>query len=84
MNRRDLQRLSSVRLSEAKILLDNGYYSGAYYLLGYAVECALKACIAKQVKRHEFPDRQTVNDSYTHNLQSLLRISGLEVELEQT
>ena len=84
MNRRDLQRLSNIRLTEAKVLLDNEHYSGAYYLLGYAVECALKACIAKRIRRHDFPDRQTVNDSFTHNLQSLLRVSGLEVELEQT
>ncbi|MCH8297148.1 MAG: HEPN domain-containing protein [Chloroflexi bacterium] len=83
MNRRDLQRLSNTRLMEAKVLLDNRHYSGAYYLLGYSVECALKACIAKRVQRHDFPDRQTVNDSYTHNLQLLLKVSGLEVELDQ-
>ena len=83
MNRRDLQRLSNIRLSEAKVLLDNEYYSGAYYLLGYAVECALKACIAKQVQRHDFPNRQTVNDSYTHNLRALLKVSGLEIELRR-
>ncbi len=83
MNRRDLQRLSNIRLSEAKVLLDNEYYSGAYYLLGYAVECALKACIAKQVQRHDFPNRQTVNDSYTHNLRALLKVSGLEIEVRR-
>ncbi len=83
MNRRDLQRLSNMRLSEAKVLLDSGYYSGAYYLLGYAVECALKACIARRVQQHEFPDLQTVRDSYTHNLQSLLNVSGLESDLDQ-
>ena len=52
MYKRDLQRISDIRLSEAKVLLDNEYYSGAYYQLGYSVECALKACIAKQVQRH--------------------------------
>ena len=83
MNRRDLQRLSNIRLSEAKALLDNGYYSGAYYLLGYAVECALKACIAKQVRQHDFPDLHRVRDSYTHDLQALLKISGLDIELGQ-
>ncbi len=81
MNRRDLQRLSNIRLSEAKALLDNEYYSGAYYMLGYAVECALKACIAKQVQRHDFPNRRTVFDSYTHDLRLLLKVSGLEFEL---
>jgi hypothetical protein len=47
MNRNDLQNLSRLREKEAKVLLDNGCFAGAYYLLGYAVECALKACIAK-------------------------------------
>ena len=83
MNRRDLQRLSNIRLREAKALLDSRYYSGAYYLLGYAVECALKACIARQVQRHDFPDLHRVRDSYTHDLQALLKVSGLDIELGQ-
>jgi len=39
MNRVDLQKLSRIRVKEAKVLLDNGYFNGAYYLLGYSVEC---------------------------------------------
>ncbi len=50
MNRSDFQRLTRLRLDEAKVLLANERYQGAYYLIGYAVECALKACIAKQTK----------------------------------
>jgi len=45
---------------------------GAYYLAGYAVECALKACIAKKTQRHEFPDKRRVDASHTHNLIQLL------------
>jgi HEPN domain-containing protein len=82
MNRKDLQRISRLRVREARILLKEGYYSGAYYLLGYAIECALKACIAKQIRRHDFPDRKLINDSYTHNLETLLKLSGLKTELE--
>jgi hypothetical protein len=81
MNRGDLQEISRLRVREARVLLQNGYYSGAYYLVGYAVECALKACIAKQVRRHDFPDRKLVNDSYTHDLERLLGVSGLRDEL---
>ena len=47
MDRRELQSLSRVRAKEAKALLDAGLHEGAFYLAGYAVECALKACIAK-------------------------------------
>jgi HEPN domain-containing protein len=43
LNRRDFQELALVRLNEAKVLLDAGHFDGAYYLAGYAVECALKA-----------------------------------------
>lgn len=83
MNRSDLQGISRLRVKEARLLLNNSYFSGAYYLLGYAIECALKACIAKQIKRYDFPDRKLVSDSYTHNLETLLSISGLKVELQR-
>jgi HEPN domain-containing protein len=80
MNRTDFQRLARLRVKEAKTLLDNQCYEGAYYLLGYAVECAFKACIAKRIKRYEFPDKKLVNEIYTHDLSKLLSVSGLELE----
>src|SRR3990172_10252014 len=80
MNRTDLQHLTRIRLREARVLLNNRNYEGAYYLLGYAVECAFKACIARQTRRHDFPDKKFVNDIYTHDLNKLLRLSGLEPE----
>lgn len=82
MNRDDFQRISRLRVREAKALLDKAFYSGAYYLLGYAVECALKACIAKQTKKHDFPDKNTVRESYTHDLEKLLRVAGLATFLD--
>jgi HEPN domain-containing protein len=78
VDRRDLQALSRVRLKEAKALLRGGMPDGAYYLAGYAVECALKACIAKTTQRHEFPDKGRVNSSYTHSLSKLVELAGLE------
>ena len=78
MNRTDLQHLSRLREQEAQVLLDNSCFAGAYYLLGYAVECALKACIAKQIRRYDFPDRRLVNDSHTHDLEKLLNVSGMK------
>jgi hypothetical protein len=82
MNRSDFQRLSRLRVKEAKVLLDNDCAPGASYLLGYAVECALKACIAKKTKRYDFPDRNQVNESYTHNLQRLVTTAGLKAEFD--
>ncbi len=81
MNRGDFQKLAELRLKEAKLLLDAACYEGAFYLAGYAVECALKACIAKKTREHDFPDLRLVKDSYGHDLQSLLKASGLEPTL---
>jgi hypothetical protein len=67
MDRKDLRALSRVRLSEARALLKAELPDGAYYLAGYAVECALKACIAKETQRYEFPDKKRVNSSHTHD-----------------
>jgi HEPN domain-containing protein len=84
MNRSDLQRLTGIRIREARILFKAGEYSGAYYLAGYAVECALKACIAKKTRRFDFPDKSRALQSYTHNLRELLRLAGLNDDLEAT
>ena len=83
MNRSDLQKLASLRIKEAKTLLDNARYEGAYYLAGYAVECALKSCIAKKTKRFEFPDKKLTNRSYTHDLKDLVGASEMEGELRK-
>jgi hypothetical protein len=82
MDRKDLRALSRVRLSEARALLKAGLPDGAYYLAGYAVECALKACIAKETQRYEFPEKKRVNASYTHNLEELVRVAELQDGLQ--
>lgn len=77
MNRIDLQQLAEARLREAEALLNAGEWSGAYYLAGYAVECGLKACIARQTMLEEFPDKVRVNDSHTHDFGKLLSVLKL-------
>jgi HEPN domain-containing protein len=78
MNRADLQQMADERVADAMALLAAGRYQAAYYLCGYAIECALKACIAKQIREFDFPDRKLVNDSYVHDLRKLLAVSGIE------
>ena len=82
MNRGELQQVARIRLREAQVLLQANCWAGAYYLSGYAVECALKACIAKGVRRHDFPDRDLVNRSYTHSLVQLLQVARLDLALK--
>jgi hypothetical protein len=77
MNRSELQRLSRLRLQEARSLFRGSMFSGAYYLAGYSVECALKACIAKYTQRFEFPDKARVNKSYVHKPGELLDVANL-------
>jgi len=83
MNRATFQHISELRRREAAALLRAGQYPGAYYLVGYAVECALKACVAKQVRRYDFPDRKLANEAFTHDLEKLMKLSGLAPELEK-
>ena len=82
MNRADLQELSDERLGDGVLLLQAGRHSGAYYMLGYAVECALKAAVAKQIREHDFPDKKLVTDSHTHDLNKLLSLSGLRAPFD--
>ena len=82
MNRSELQKIAELRVGDAKVLLDAGRYEAAYYLAGYAIECALKACIAKQIKEFDFPDKKVVTDSYAHDLTKLLRLSSVGLLFE--
>lgn len=82
MNRNQLKNLSKLRVEEAKILFAAQQYSGAYYLMGYAIECALKACISKQFKRYDFPDKRLVEKAHTHNIEVLLKLAGLETQFQ--
>jgi len=82
VNRKELQALAEKRLKDAQVLYRNGRFDGAYYLAGYAVECALKACIAKKTKRHDFPDKKLTEKIYTHDLSKLLDTAGLAPSLK--
>jgi HEPN domain-containing protein len=78
LNRKELQALSRIRLREARALAKLGMNDGAYYLAGYSVECALKACIARSTQRHDFPDKRKADSSYTHSVEKLLKVADLE------
>ncbi len=77
MNRTQLQQLAEERVRDAEALLNAGQWSGAYYLTGYAVECALKACIARLTNLHDFPDKELAVRSFTHHIDTLVEVAGL-------
>jgi len=80
MNRGEFQGLSQTRLDDSRILLDAGQYSGSYYLGGYSVECALKACIVKNIQAAVLPPKGFVDKIYTHDLTKLLGLARLDNE----
>ena len=80
MNRHDLRLLADARVVDAEVLLEAGRWAAAYYLAGYAVECALKACASVRFREHEVPARKLVDDFYTHRLDVLVGIAGLADE----
>jgi HEPN domain-containing protein len=82
MNRSDLQQLAEDRLLDAAALLAAGRWTGAYYLAGYAVECALKSCILFRVintgvifdeGQKKFSER-----CLSHDIEELVKLAGLE------
>jgi HEPN domain-containing protein len=79
----DLQKQAAEKLSDAGILLKAGSWANAYYLAGYAVELALKACIAKSFKSETIPDKDLVNATYTHKFRNLAATAGLSPDLQK-
>ncbi len=76
LNRDTLRSLAGSRLEESRVLLENKFWTGAYYMTGLAVECALKSCLASAVKEYDFPDKQFVNAMYVHDLENLFKLNG--------
>ena len=83
MKRKDLQTLAETRLLEAQVLFQNRKFDGAYYLAGYAIECAIKACVARKTQRFDFPDKGLATQVYTHDLTELLKPAGLAQILKE-
>lgn len=81
----DFRQVALLRIEEAEILFKAGKWDGAYYVAGYSVECALKACIIKKLMATDaFPDKKFSDQCYQHNLTLLLRLAGLEDELNRS
>ena len=83
MNRADLQHLANGRILDASILLDGGRWSFAFYVAGYAVECALKSCFLARMTETGwvFQERAKIDDCLTHDFGKLIQLSGLTGEL---
>jgi len=82
----DLEKIATARIKDAEVLLNARRYDGAIYLCGYAVEIALKARICKTLGWSGYPSTKREFENYqsfrTHNLDVLLRLSGIEQKIK--
>ena len=83
MRRVDLQNLSIGKLEAAQVLADSNRWSNAYYLAGYSIELALKACVSKLISVDTIPDKNLINKVYTHNIGELVGLAGLKAEFNE-
>lgn len=82
----DLRAIARARLRDAKVLLRRNRIDGAGYLCGYAVELALKARICRTLRWSGFPETSAefkgLQSVKTHDLEILLRLSGVEPKIK--
>jgi len=76
------QQLTEDRILDAPTLLAASRWSGAYYIAGYAVECALKSCVISFLAKNagvifEENKKKYSLECWTHNLDSLVELAGL-------
>lgn len=85
IKRKTLKSLVSQKLKASKALYKAGEYDTAGYLLGYVVECGLKAMICKTLNLKEYPDTGRHYDVFArHSLDLLLILSGYSHQLDFT
>ncbi len=74
------KQLAEEWVVDAKAMLDAGRWWCAYYVAGYAVECALKACVLKFVWESGviFDDPKFGGLCRTHDLSALMKLANLE------
>lgn len=83
----ELQKIAKERLKDSETLFKSKRFEGANYLCGYVIEIALKARICKTLNWKEgFPSSGKEFNDYksfkTHNLDVLLRLSGVEEKIK--
>ncbi len=84
MDRAEWQQLAEERALDAQALLAAHRWSGAYYLAGYAIECALKSCVLVRLVREPqvvFVEKRFSEKCWTHGLEELVALTGLAKDL---
>lgn len=80
--RQDLHAFAQAKLNDAILLLEHERWSNSYYLAGYSVELALKACIAAQISADTIPDKSILTGVLSHEFGKLIGLAGLRGNLK--
>jgi len=81
-NSSDFEKLAENRLKTIDILISNREWGVAVYLMGFVLECVLKASACKALNLNSYPDFQKTknikitNYFLTHDFDMLLLVSG--------
>ncbi len=77
-NHKQLKLIANARLRSANFLIKAGDWDGAVYMMGYVLECALKAAACKALRLGEYPENKKTHSHFmTHSLDQLLVLSGM-------
>ena len=72
--------MADERIKDAKALIDGGRWEFVYYTAGYAVECALKACVLARMIHTGWifeEEVKRVEECGTHDFTKLIHIAGM-------
>jgi hypothetical protein len=83
VNQIQLRTQANDRIADAVVLMAGGRWSFAYYVVGYAVECALKSCVLARMTHTGgvFQDKKFAEKCFTHNFNELVKLAELTTEL---
>jgi hypothetical protein len=81
--RQELVQLSDEWMADARVLAAAQKYPGAYHAAGLALECMLKAKIAKAIQAEEFPDKKLAEKAWAHDPAALLKLGDLDRFMDQ-
>ncbi len=76
--------MTEERLRDADALMAGGRWAFAYYVAGYAVECALKACLLKRMVLTGWvfdESAKRVDECRTHDFATIIKIAGMQDDL---
>jgi len=76
--------MANERILDAAALLAGKRWAFAYYVAGYAVECALKSCILARMilTGGVFKEKKFAERCFTHDFAELVDLAGLKPELD--